>query len=152
MLILCAVISLSLVWSKVILVLKQAHDEGSQSHAVAGELRTLSDFWDQAVKDPGGWACSRVGLSSKRVHQRTNKQSTTNNAAHDSCFELNLPILVESSTTLQEWLRRCPMMRSSLWSRRPSSKIFWTEGHKCSRTRPAIVGLRELLPRRICRR
>lgn len=32
---------------------KQAHDEGSQSHAVAGELGTLSDFRDQAVQDPG---------------------------------------------------------------------------------------------------
>lgn len=34
-------------------LLKQAHDEGSQSHAVAAELGTFPDFGDQAVKDPG---------------------------------------------------------------------------------------------------
>lgn len=42
------------------------------------------------------------------------------------------------------------MIRSSLWSRRPSSRILCTAGHKCSRTRPTMVGLRELLPRRSC--
>lgn len=58
--------------------------------------------------------------------------------------------LVETSTTVQEWLGHCPMMGSSLWSMRPSSKMFWIVGHKCSRTRPTIVGLQELFPRRIC--
>lgn len=83
-----------------------------------------------------------------------NRDYKTISKTTESCLgklmrPFSLPILVEVSTTLQAWLRRCPIIKSSLWSLRPSSRISWIVGHKCSRIRPAIVGLYELFPRRI---
>lgn len=133
--------------------LKQAHDERSQFHAVAGELGTASDFGNQAVKNPSGWTCSRIKHSCC-ISNSTEPITASSPADVHLCHyhHHSLPILVEVSTTLHEWLRRWPIMKSSLWSLRPSSRIFWIVGHKCSRTRPAIVGLKELFPRRICDR
>ena len=36
-------------------LLEQAHDEGPESHAVAGEEGALLDLGDQAVEHTGGW-------------------------------------------------------------------------------------------------
>lgn len=94
-------------------VLKQPHDEGSHSHAVGGELRALSDFGDQTVEDLGGWTCSSLWTYNNKC-QAIVKFSVS--VQTDSGCEswLCLPSLVETSTTLQEWLRRWPMMTSSL--------------------------------------
>lgn len=41
-------------------LLQQAHEEGSQPHAVRGELRTRPDFTHQPVKDFCGGTWSRT--------------------------------------------------------------------------------------------
>lgn len=54
-------------------LLEQAHDEGPQSHALAGELRMLSDLGDQAEEDPGGRTCrddSSPPVNARWVGQR----------------------------------------------------------------------------------
>lgn len=88
----------------------------------------------------------------KDAGTRQDKHSATcffNDKNKKQIWVPGLPVVADASTTPQEWFRLWPMMRSSLWSRRPSSRMFWTAGHKCSRTKPTMVGLRELLPRRI---
>lgn len=135
-------------------LLEEAHDKGSQLHAVVAQLRTLSDLGHQALEDSGGWTCTKWEARKTLVLDKTKTlqhvlvfflkkmKKVTNLGAR-------LPVVADASTTPQEWFRLWPMMRSSLWSRRPSSRMFWTAGHKCSRTKPTMVGLRELLPRRI---
>lgn len=40
-------------------LLEESHDKGSQLHAVAAQLRTLSDLGHQALQDFGGWTCTK---------------------------------------------------------------------------------------------
>lgn len=128
--------------------LEESHDEGPQLHAVAAQLGAASDLGHQALQDPGGRTCRKWETRKTLALDKTN---TLRNLLKKSKKNLGaaLPVVADASTTLQEWFRRWPMMRSSLWSRRPSSRMFCTAGHKCSRTKPTMVGLRELLPRRI---
>lgn len=128
-------------------LLEKSHDEGSQLHAVATQLGTLSDLGHQALQDSGGRTCRETGK--RLVLNKENTQCHVFFFKKGRNLSAGLLVLADASTTPQEWFRRWPKMRSSLWSRRPSSRMFWTAGHKCSRTKPTMVGLRELLPRRI---